>query len=296
MNLYESFLAHIQKEGFSGRDIRFLGAHKLLKEKASKYRSINDYSKKIGINNGSLSYMLIGKRAIPLSLLDKNMDLSKYKVIIGNSNIPIRIPKEMTKELAYLVGVLRDGTVSQESKDEYVVAFYNTNKELLKTVSSFLRKIFDIEPVVEKHWSNVYRVRVRSKTLYLFFKLIFSARKKQADWDTPKLIRKSNDLIKKYYITGFFDAEGGCPNLEKKISKKRKNMYIKFVQKNKESLIFIKEHLGKANIQTGKIYWGDGEYVFKISNSSIPSFCRYVKPFHSLKALRLKLLYENFTL
>ena len=211
-------------------------------------------------------------------------------------NVAIKIPVRLTKGLAYLIGVLRDGTVSQESKDEYAVAFYNTNIELLEKISEFLKNIFDLEVKIEKHWSNVYRVRVRSKTLYLFFKLIFDMKKKQFQWDTPEIIKNSSDVMKKYYITGFFDAEGGCPHLEKNIDTRRKNLYVKFVQKNRESLEFIKKHLGKLNIQTREIYWEDGKYVFKISNSSIPSFCEYIKPFHSLKYLRLRMLQKHFVL
>jgi hypothetical protein len=53
---------------------------------------------------------------------------------------------------------------------------------------------------------------------------------------------------KKFYIKGFFDAEGGIP--------KRKNdrFYIQLTQKNKEKLVWIKKTLKDLKVSTGKIH------------------------------------------
>ena len=59
--------------------------------------------------------------------------------------------------------------------------------------------------------------------------------------------------------------------------------------------MFIKKYLESRNIKTRSLYWGDGEWVFKISNESIPSFTKLIKPYHSDKSKRLILL-RNFFL
>jgi len=71
---------------------------------------------------------------------------------------------------------------------------------------------------------------------------------------------------------------------------KRKNMYIKFVQKNKESLEFIKSHLNSIGIETGDVYWSVNKNNLKIKMSSIKSFSSYIKPLHPEKANRLVML------
>ena len=71
---------------------------------------------------------------------------------------------------------------------------------------------------------------------------------------------------------------------------KRKNIYVKFVQKNKESLEFIKNHLEKEKIETGEIYSNQNAWVLKIKIISIPSFSSYIKSLHPKKRKRLDLL------
>lgn len=288
MDLVYEFISKLRQDGFNANEIRFLNANIELKKKLG-IETVSEYSKKHNINSGSLSYMLKGKRAIPLSLLD-SVNISKFRCMIKGCSVSIKIPKRLSPKLAYLIGLLRDGTVTKESKDEYVCAFYNTNRKLIETFRDLTKELFSIDSEIKKHWNGVYRIRFRSRTLYHFLTLIFGITSNQSIWDTPLIIKKSNDTIKLSYITGFFDAEGGCPHLEKNIDKRKKNLYIKFVQKNKESLIFIKRFLESKSIKTRSVYKQDQVWVLKIRNQSIPEFVKLIRSKHTDKSKRLKLL------
>lgn len=285
MNLFQLFLRKLEEEGLSKDDIRFLNAQEILRRKIQS-TTINKFSKNFGYNHGTISHMLNGKRAIPLSLLKGDSNLTNLKLLIKNSNVAIIIPTRLTKELAYLVGFLRDGTVSEEKNNEYCCAFYNNNFELLKTVQHFVGQLFGLKPKISK-FGDTYGVRIRSRTLFLFFKLIFEAPQKQATWNTPLLIKLANNKIKQWYVGGFFDAEGGVPHFEKNIKRNKKCLYVKFVQNNKEPLEFIKKYLESQGIKTRSVYRERTEWVLKVSNSSIPKFAKFVITFHPQKADRL---------
>jgi len=286
MRLLEIFLEGLVKQGFKKSEIRILGVEKELRCKL-KNTSISDFSKRYRINSGTLSAMLRGKRAIPFSFV--GIPSSEYRLTLKNSKIPIKIPKNITKELAYLAGLLRDGTVTIEKNQEYSCAFYSKNIKFLEDIKPKIEKTFNVNTKIQR-FGDCYGVRVRSKTLCLFFNIVFGFISNQEYWDTPSIIKKSDNTIKKHYITGFFDAEGGVPHLEHMKDPKRKNMYIKFVQKNKESLEFIKSHLNSIGIETGDVYWSVNKNNLKIKMSSIKSFSSYIKPLHPEKANRLVML------
>lgn len=286
MDLLDTFLRGLAEQGFTKAEIRILDAERLLKQKIGK-DSISKFSKKYKINSGSVSAMLSGRRAIPITLLDEMP--SEFVCILHNCNVPIKIPKELTKDLAYLVGLLRDGTINQEKHGEYTCAFYSKNMNFLKVIKPKIEKLFGLNLTIEK-FGDCYGVRVRSKTLYLFFKIVFDFICPQEKWNTPELIKIADDKIKRAYIGGFFDAEGGIPHLESLKKPKRKNLYLKFVQKNKESLIFIKDHLYSLGIESGKVYWSDNKNNLKIKMSSIKLCSHYIESLHPEKANRLVML------
>ncbi len=283
MDLLELFLQKLLTVGLSKNDIRFHGVEENLKEKIGK-TSINKFSQEKGINPGTVSHMLNGKRPVPFEFLSLNDVRDKF-CSLKNGNNPVRIPAKMNAQLAYLIGVLRDGTVSNEKNGEYCVAFYSKEYEFLNRLSKPINELFGILPKITK-FGSVYGIRIRSQTLYFFLKLLFDMPQYQKDWNTPELIKNSGNAEKRAYTSGFFDAEGGLPHVEN-CNTARKNLYAKFVQKNKESLEFISEHLKKNEIKTGKIYWNDQKYVVKISNKSIPAFSHYIQSLHPWKANRL---------
>lgn len=279
--MFISRLAEIDEE------IRLLDVEGKLQKQIKT--SLNAFAIKNNINSGSVCAMLKGRRAIPLRLIGRSAISENTRWVLKNTNIPIMIPKRLTNGLGYLAGALRDGTVSNEIQGEWTVSFYCINKKYLEIIQKLVKNLFGVEQKIER-FGQVYGVRIRSKTLFLFFTLLFEAKRKQEEWNTPKLIQRSSRDVKLAYITGFFDAEGGIPHLEKMRNPSKKNLYVKFVQKNKESLEFIKKTLENENVNMGKVYYSDNKYVVKVNMHSIPSFSQLIFPQHPAKAKRLILL------
>lgn len=283
MDLHALFLSKLAPED----EISVVGLEEELRKRINT--SLNAFAKRNSINSGSLSAMLKGKRAIPLSLVGREMITEHTRWLLKGANVPLIMPKTITNDLGYLLGVLRDGTVSTESPGEWTVAFYGMNKEHIQKIQQIVYTLFGIERPLE-NFGAVFGVRVRSKTLYQFFTLLFDAKPKQKDWNTPKLIAQAARDVKLSYIAGFFDAEGGIPHLEHMKEPKRKHLYVKFVQKNKESLEFIKATLESEGVSMGKVYYSDKKYVVKVSLRSVPLFSQLITPLHPKKAARLRML------
>ncbi len=294
MHLLNNFLNGLNKEKVYLDDVRLVGVEDILQRELRG--SISEFSKKHSLNAGSVSSMLKGKRAIPLKLLDLDkVDFRKVRWCI-NGSLPIKLPLELDNLLAYLVGALRDGTVAKEMGNEYTVSFYSIDRDYIEVIRDYVRKCFGIRPRITR-FGDCLGVRIRSKPVYLFFRILFEVPPRQVYWDTPKLIKKSNDVAKSAYISGFFDAEGTVPRFERLGIVKRKNLYARFVQKNKESLSFIKEELEMKGIKCGKVYWSDEKWNLKISSSkSLKLFSKFVNLRHPMKARRLSILTKRLSL
>ncbi len=292
MDMINTFLNGMVKEQVCEKNVRLLGIEKILKQ--SIQGSISNFSKEKLLNHGSVSAMVNGRRAIPLTLVNiEKINFGKVRWIIDGSS-PVKIPSKMEEKLAYLVGALRDGTVSEDCK-EYTVAFYSIDKTYLKKIRMMIDCVFNLKPKIRR-FGDCLGLRIRSKVIYLFFRIVFEAESKQIYWNTPKIIKKSKNRFKRAYISGFFDAEGSVPRFERLKKIKKKNLYARFVQKNKESLEFIKEELEKNEINCGKVYWSDNKYNLKISNSSIKSFSEFIESQYPKKAKRLYKLAKIFSL
>lgn len=283
MDLLKTFIKRIADQD----EVRFLDVREILKKQIGQ-KTLLEFSKEHFINSGTLSYMLKGKRAVPLRLINVKDIKSNVRCMTKNCNVPIVIPNKLDNKLAYLLGLLRDGTVSEEKCSEYCCAFYSIDSDFLKSINEIVKKLFKVNSKISKFGNN-YGIRIRSKTLYLFFKKVFEFPDRQVDWNTPTLIKGSSAEIKRAYISGFWDAEGGCPHVDEK-NVDRKNIYAKFAQKNKESLEFIKEELKKENIETGEIHWNESKWILKVKIKSIPLFSYYIVSLHPKKGKRLEML------
>lgn len=157
------------------------------------------------------------------------MDISKYvlkhvrkaDVIKANNFKDARIPKELDNDLAYFIGILRDGIVSARAgkKGDYSIEIYQKNKKWLETViKPLIKKLFNLNVKVsfQMHGKyKTYRVRIYSKIVYTFIKKLFEhpdTNGQKTCWKTPSLILKAGKRIQRHYIQGFFDAEGYIGN------------------------------------------------------------------------------------
>lgn len=138
----------------------------------------------------------------------------------------IAIPSYINPELAYLAGALRDGSISRTATSigiKYYVAFCNTSYEWLNNViRPILEKTFQINVTKPCHdrKPTKFQVRVRKHAIALFLADLFQHPfGKQINWRTPIWIESAPQEIKKWYVRGFFDSEGGCGNVLKQKDK-----------------------------------------------------------------------------
>lgn len=135
---------------------------------------------------------------------------------VGNSS-PIILPKSLDKNLAYLIGALRDGSVLRFqtiNRERFETSVYNKEKLWLEEqIVPKLFATFGVKPKIT-YARSIYYVRIESKVLALFLHEVFDHPfGEQAYWLTPKIIKASPKEIQISYIRGFWDAEGTCRRL-----------------------------------------------------------------------------------
>ncbi len=196
--------------------------------------------------------------------------------------------------IAYLAGAIHDGClVKRKIQNKYDIQFYQKQKEYLEnSILSRLQKL-GITTKIRGPYKSCYFLKFGNKFLY-----------KVLEKEINKL--PENIEQKLLFVRGFWDAEGSCPHVEKYLNGERKRKKIPpqigFHQNgNREILETIRNFLVECGISCSKI---DGpiyrlvnkkpEFRFFIySTGRIKQFLELVKPEHSEKLMRLKLLIEN---
>lgn len=154
----------------------------------------------------SLKHLSILQMYIDLNLWDRIFTEATH--ICGKTYTnKIKIPKKLTNELAYLLGIFRDGGFS-DYRSEMVIS--QKDRKWLSNVKNLLESLFDIEITMSgpRKKDGCYYLKFRSVALHSLFRVVFDYKK--FDWKTPEIIRQSNEEIQKCYIRGFWEAEGSC--------------------------------------------------------------------------------------
>ena len=202
--------------------------------------------------------------------------------------------KEISPEIAYLAGAIHDGClVKRKIQNRYDIQFYQKQEEYLEnSILSRLRKL-GINTKIRGPYKGCYYLKFGNKVLY-----------KILEKEVNRLPENAEQKL--LFVRGFWDAEGSCPHVEKYLNGERKRKKIPpqigFHQNgNREILEIIRNYLIECGIFCSKI---DGpiyrpvnkkpEFRFFIySVARIKQFLDLVKPEHSEKQMRLKLLIEN---
>lgn len=265
--------------------------------------------KKHSITQQTYNNQISGRTPITIPILNDILDIatfdkskivkqiistSKFKSGVGGNSYSVKIPTELSKDLAYFVGAIRDGVLCSRGseKGEYVLEIYQKNIRWLKeTIKPIIKTLFDIEPIVD---NKKMRVRIWSKVVYIFIKDIFEYRETRKEgWATPKVILESSQDIQKSYIQGFFDTEGWLT---------KNNRWIGIAQSWHENdrcpplddIKLILSSIGiKSTVRSVKIInpnWKPG-YVLAVSNKAgIRNFILNIGSRHPDKAENI----ENF--
>ena len=197
-------------------------------------------------------YLSTGVVPLPLILKRSGADevWKNATAFCSRSKPPVKIPRKMDLEMAYLVGALRDGSVSKRNGVEYTVSLFQSGRHSyvwLRKISSIFRKKFGVVPKIEADRDG-HRVLIHSKPVALFFEGAFEMPKDQRFWATPKIIEgSSTEIFKKGYVAGFFDAEGYVTSIE--TFRKTGKTKLAFYQNNKDALLFVSNVLEKIGLK-----------------------------------------------
>lgn len=174
---------------------------------------------------------------------------------------------ELTKDLAYLLGALRDGSVlrynDKQGKIHHYLTFYSKDIEWLKFLSKILKRVFSEKQILCKPRTGTPYLRIYSKKIATQINKEFQhPLTSQIQWKTPKILMKTqkNEVIK-WYIAGFWDAEGGFDIRTHQI-----RFHLSWDGLKCPPLNDIKNLLNKLGINTGKV----GRYENK--NGNYPRF------------------------
>ncbi len=138
----------------------------------------------------------------------------KIQMTRGSNNIAT-IPCFLSEELAYIVAaILCDGHLK---KDNYRVGFELVSKDIVMKFIRNFSSVFDVKfrynTRIDKRGGRkvLHRAYVNSKPIVLFLRDFFEIpRGKKSDIiKIPELIKKSNMSIRRAFIEGVFDTDGG---------------------------------------------------------------------------------------
>jgi len=144
----------------------------------------------------------------------KEIESKEIKISCKYSSHKIRIPKQISKDLAYAIGlILGDGHVAGDSlnkKGNWIISVYFDNKEHLSLYSKIIEQEFEIICKYRLHKENCFQSYFGSKGLHWFFRVFFELHNgyKAHKIEIPKLILKSRKEIIASLIQGLFDSDG----------------------------------------------------------------------------------------
>ena len=135
-----------------------------------------------------------------------------------------------------------------------------------------------------------FYIAFKSQRVWKQLKDLFDIPDDTISWKTPSFIRGVDKSLMRYYIQGFFDAEGGVPH-----NPAASKLYLSFTQRNYESLEFIKDQLEtKWNIISGNLRVSDKKsrsWRFSITGrQSIKQFISKIGTQHPSKRVRFSII------
>jgi len=225
-------------------------------------------------------------------------NIYKDAFYFGNTiNKTVKLPKQLDKNLAYLLGViLGDGHLANPNRAYDKKTSYNSelritdgNRETFLQLRQIFKELFDYEPSIysEKSKTNkeFYRFVIRVKAIHRFLVEIceLPTGKKFDKIKIPRIIKESNLELQKWFITGFFDADG-CYRISKEGYSQ-----IFITQSYPKILYEIKEISKKLGI----IWTGPYVYRYKYRNCNIKIYnkeniVRFLKVFKSINPIKQK--------
>ncbi len=185
---------------------------------------------------------------------------NKIEVFGGTNTKKYQLPKYLNPKLAYLMGfIMGDGHLSNPSDTISNGSLYNADirittseKQHLIFLQDIFFSLFKYKPPLFKE-KEFYRLVGRSKVVHLFLSKVceIPTGNKKDKTLVPKILN-NNQSLKRYFLSGFFDADGCAIISKNKIS----NIRIK--QHNRKILEQCYDILKKEGIESMGIYSANG--------------------------------------
>jgi hypothetical protein len=175
----------------------------------------------------------------------------------------IRIPKHLTPELAYLIGVhVGDGcmTFDKEKNDRYIsyTGHIIDEREFHQTIiKNAFEILFNKETKItfdrrENH--SCIRTYLRSKAIFTFFnKIIKIPVGSKRDIDVPDIIKNSDTMIKREFLRGLADTDFSLA-LKKRYRQKHYYPTISFSSQSKYLVRTVKNFLSELGFKSSTSY------------------------------------------
>ena len=119
---------------------------------------------------------------------------------------------KISKNLAYIAGLLRDGSISKSRNNLYEIQISQKDRNFLNRVFRIMKRVFPEEKIkLVQYGKQTPRIKIYSKKIYFEIIELLEYPGVQSRWSVPSCIKDAQKEIKKYFIRGFFDAEGEVP-------------------------------------------------------------------------------------
>ena len=166
--------------------------------KDSTLRAVFDHRSRCSLEHLSKLF-----QATRLDMWDRVFEKSTF--LDGqNHKKHVKIPKSLTYELAYLMGAFRDGSISYPNE----VSVSQKNRQWLQEIQKIFKNTFGLKTKIfgPREQDECYYIKISSVALYALIKTLFNLEK--GKWKTPKIILETTKNFQKFYIKGFWEAEG----------------------------------------------------------------------------------------
>ena len=195
-NLYIDGIKEILQE--IKKEITVAELSRILKMKEDTLRAVFD-----GRSRCSLGLLKIIFETLKVDLWNK---IFNKEIFLDGQNHKknVKVPKILTERISYLLGALRDGSLTFPDS----INFSQKNIKFLRKIRKILKVEFGANCKIygPREEDNCYYIKFQS--LGLFAILWILSNWKKGEWKTPEIILKATKELQKFYIKAFFDAEG----------------------------------------------------------------------------------------
>lgn len=261
---------------------------------------------KLGIHHAGFYSYKNGKKAIAIQMLYKLLQAwkeirgktdkelinkwgevfkSNFTVSVAGQGGKATLPKSITPKLSYLIGwICGDGHLSDYGNHYLIKISEKSTDQLNLILKPLFWELFGIEPPIFQRYKNGYALQVGSKPIFRF---LTQALKVKVG-TIPSFIKGMDNVNKKYFLCGIFDAEGHINQtyLDSRIVISQAD--IEFLQKISSlfsdlNIRFNKPYLHKTNL-------GEWYTISIRKKMEILKFAKSIDSFHVAKSQKLRRL------